>query len=168
MSSSVQNTCFYVYSGFHALSAVRCSVVYPCRGWIIFEEIYSIFMRKHKYVSLFQKQKRKQKAGALFVSRCVSPFFKCVLRKVQRECNTGGPLGPSMYSASADRLHCQLVRKIPLLSLFPCQVKQGQGSQRWIHRLDWSWYLNSLQQNRLQVSSWRHYKRWPSCVLCGK
>lgn len=82
---------FHVYSGFLALSAVRCHVVYPCRVWIIFEGIYSIFMRKHKYVALKKKTLNKKQEHYLCLR--VGPFFKRVLRKVQRECNTEGSFG---------------------------------------------------------------------------
>lgn len=61
---------------------------------------YELFLREYvQYLCaninmfcLFQKEKQ-QKKQEHYLCHGVCPFFKCVLRKVQRECNTEGSFG---------------------------------------------------------------------------
>lgn len=113
-------TCFLLSGLFWIPHAVRCHIVYSCRVWIIFEEMYSIFMCQHEYIfSLSLKRKNNKIKQAHYLCVYVSvPFQVCSYKNAAGVLHWGDPLGPPIYSASADRLHCQLVRKIPLLSLF--------------------------------------------------
>lgn len=116
---SVRN---YLLSCLLWISRALCRVVYPCRVWIILRE-YIQYLCRNINIFLFRKGKNKTKSRNVICVSVSVPFSSVFLEKCSGSVILRGPLGPSMYSASADRLHCQLVRKIPLLSLFSLSTK---------------------------------------------